>query len=50
MMIHNEGLIMIEDKIHEIFDTFLTDFRLPASNRSNLDNYKNPLHEALREP
>ncbi|GBP82438.1 hypothetical protein EVAR_51480_1 [Eumeta japonica] len=44
--IYNDGLIIIEDKIHEISDKSLTDFGLPAAKEIILD----PLEVALRKP
>ncbi|CAB3235853.1 unnamed protein product [Arctia plantaginis] len=48
--IYNDGLIIIEDKIHEICDKSLTDFGLPASKRNNSHNNLDPLEVALRKP
>ena len=47
---NDEGLIMIEDKIHELCDKSFTDFELPASNRNNSNSNMDPLEEALRKP
>ncbi|GBP67241.1 hypothetical protein EVAR_45075_1 [Eumeta japonica] len=46
--IYNDGLIIIEDKIHEISDKSLTDFGLPAAKRNN--SLLDPLEVALRKP
>lgn len=47
--VYNEGIIIIEDKIHEICDKSLADFGLPAANRNNL-NSMDPLEQAFRRP
>lgn len=48
--IYNDGLMIIEDKIHEICDKSLTDFGLPASKRNNSHNNLDPFEVALRKP
>lgn len=47
---YNEGLIMIEDKIHEMCNKSLTHFILPASNRNNSNNNMNTLEKMLPKP
>jgi hypothetical protein len=48
--IYNEGLKIIEYKIHEISDESSTDFEHLALTRNNSNDSMNPLRKALRKP